>query len=388
MPWHLKHRPHTIGELHLKEVREMFQQLMKQGRFPQVLLFAGPKGTGKTSTSRIIGAVLNDTANEKIVDHIFFGQRAPATTQLKEPNTDTEFARQVYSGNSFVVQEMDAASYRGIDDVRALKERVMLPPQQGKVAVDIWEEAHRFTTEAFNALLKLLEEPPPHAVFILATTELHKIPETIASRATKVDFRKATHEELMSALETVAKQEKLQYKPEALARVADQADGSFRDAVKLLELVAGTGKVSTETVEAVLGEGVSQIISQLILAVVQKDVETVVALMTDLRERNINETYFYKTLFTALHRSLMQDLGVKEGEPLVTAKVARFLLQELLKAELQQSSPVPFLSLELKLLEIIERARDQHGSTTDSKKKMSKTAVSSVEGLTPSTTTP
>lgn len=372
MAWHLKHRPHTIAELHLKEVREMFQQYMKQGRFPQVLLFAGPKGTGKTSTSRIIGVLLNDPANEAVVDHLFFGKKAPKSKQLHEPATDTEFARLVYGGNSFVVQEMDAASYRGIDDVRALKERVMLPPQQGKIAVYILDEAHMFTTEAFNALLKLLEEPPAHAVFILATTELHKIPATIASRATKVDFRKATHEELLAALENVAKKEKLKYQPEALARVAEQADGSFRDAVKLLELVAGSGTVSMETVESALGSEVDTTISQLIQAVVQKDSEAVLALITDLRARNVHEVYFYKTLFSALHRALMQGLGAISGEPLVAAKVARFLLQELLKADLQRLSPVPFLALELKLLEIIERAQQQNGTAPTAKKKIIK----------------
>jgi DNA polymerase-3 subunit gamma/tau len=370
MSWHLKHRPRTVAALHLTEVRQALEQMMAQGRFPQVMLFAGPKGTGKTSSARIIGNILNDPANAKLVDHIFFGQPASKQKHFQEPDTDSDFANRIYNGQSFVVQEMDAASYRGIDDVRALKERVMLPPQEGKVAVYILDEAHMFTTEAFNALLKLLEEPPPHAVFILATTELHKIPATIVSRATKIDFRQATQPELIAALTSVAKAEKLKFEPEALTQVAQAADGSFRDAVKLLEAVSTSGELSLEGVEAILGKGLQSVIKQLIEAVVGKDAATVSKVTADLRAQNIQETYFYKNLFATLHQSLLQDLAVETGEPLVSAKIAQFLLQELLNADLKQAAVIPFLPLELKLLSLIDRARTQGGSGAESKRKI------------------
>lgn len=362
MAWYLKHRPRRISELHLSEVRQTLQQFMKDGRFPQVLLFAGPKGTGKTSAARIVGNLLNDPKNAPLVEHVFFGKKKPKQTAFQEPDTETAFAERVYAGRSFVVQEMDAASYRGIDDVRALKERVMLPPQEGKMAVYILDEAHMLTTEAFNALLKLLEEPPAHAVFILATTELHKIPATIISRSAKIDFRKATDEELVSALSGVADKEKITYEEEALLQLAQQADGSFRDGVKLLELAAQSGKLSLETIAAVVGQDVTQLIKDLVSAVVGKESTTVTRLMNELRSKNIQENYFYRQLLARLHQALMQDMGVTEGEPLVSAKVARFLLQELMKGDLQQVSPIPFLPLELKLLELIERAQANHRS--------------------------
>jgi len=157
MAWHRKHRPQLVSELHLASVRTALEKLMASKNFPQVFLFAGPKGTGKTSTSRILGAMLNDPLNADVVDAFFFKKPLKKARSLQNPDIKSDFSRRVYEGNSFVVQEMDAASNRGIDDIRALKERVMLPPQEGKVTVYILDEAHMLTTEAFNALLKLLE---------------------------------------------------------------------------------------------------------------------------------------------------------------------------------------------------------------------------------------
>ncbi|MBU0576226.1 AAA family ATPase, partial [Patescibacteria group bacterium] len=211
MSWQRIYRPKTIQGLHLTNVRETLQQLMDKGQIPQVLLFAGPKGTGKTSLARIIGAMLNDPANEKVVDYQFFNGSKPKNNKYVEPDFELNFNDRIYRGKSFIVQEMDAASNRGIDDIRELKERVALPPQDGKMTVYILDEAHMLTSAAFNALLKLLEEPPVHAVFILATTEFHKIPETIKSRCSVIHFRKADHEELKQALRGVLEAEKISF---------------------------------------------------------------------------------------------------------------------------------------------------------------------------------
>ncbi|MFH2118158.1 MAG: DNA polymerase III subunit gamma/tau [Candidatus Paceibacterota bacterium] len=371
MAWQRKHRPKLVSQLHLTNIRQSLQQMMEQGKFPQVLLFAGPKGTGKTSASRIIGNLLNDPKNAELVDEVFFNKSGTKQKKFQEPDINSEFARRIYAGNSFVVQEMDAASYRGIDDVRALKERVMLPPQEGKMAVYILDEAHMFTNEAFNALLKLLEEPPAHAVFILATTELHKIPATIASRSTKLDFRKATIEEMVAALEFVIKEEKLKSEPAALIEIAKRADGSFRDAVKLLELVAQSGDVSGETVSSTLGHSAQQTIDQLLEAVLQKDASAVSAIIHTLREQNVQETYFYKVLFSTLHQAIIQESSIGKSVVRLSAKIARFLLQELLKTNLQQYSPIAFLPLELSLLDLIERSQQKSGPTAKKKNRKS-----------------
>lgn len=371
MAWQRKHRPKMISELHLTSVREALLQLLNAPSFPQVFLFAGPKGTGKTSASRILGALLNDPKNGPAVDALFFKKPLKKQGALQEPDPDSDFSQRVYEGSSFVVQEMDAASHRGIDDVRSLKERAMLPPQEGKVTVYILDEAHMLTTEAFNALLKLLEEPPAHAVFILATTELHKIPETIISRSRLVAFRKASDDELTQALESVLKKEAVTTEAGALAEVVARADGSFRDGVKLLESLVVDGTLTVESVEKGLGKSVRPLLEELLQNVLAKDAAKVSSGIQDLRQRQTVETYAYKTLFGILHSSLLMDLKVIEGKPLFSQKVARFLLQELLQAGLEKYSPVPFLTLELKLLELIERAvQKSSGNDGSAKKKM------------------
>jgi DNA polymerase-3 subunit gamma/tau len=245
MSWYRTYRPTTISGLHLTSVREALQEMMKTGHFPHALLFTGPKGTGKTSSARIISALLNDPQNADQVEAMFFKASSSSTDTadkkkkknfaLVEPNPDDPIVQRIYRGASYVVQEMDAASHRGIDDVRELRERVYLPPQEGKVNVYILDEVHMLTTEAFNALLKILEEPPSHVVFILATTEIQKVPDTIVSRCTLVQFTKATSEELCSALRGILKQEGITFDEAAIMTIAQAADGSFRDAVKLLE---------------------------------------------------------------------------------------------------------------------------------------------------------
>jgi len=332
---------------------------MEKGQIPQVMLFAGPKGTGKTSSARIIGAMLNDPQNEKIIDYQFFKGSKPKKMVYLEPDEKRNFNDRIYRGQSFIVQEMDAASNRGIDDVRDLKERVALPPQDGKMTVYILDEAHMLTTAAFNALLKLLEEPPAHAVFILATTELHKIPETIKSRCSILNFRKATHEEIKAALVWVLEKEEVKYQDEALDLICELADGSFRDAVKLLEMVATDGQVTVEKVELVLSASVNNDVIQLLVNILDKDEKAVMDLFEDLRSRNVDEQFFFKSVLNYLHTCLLQNLRIKAGEPFTSQAISLFLLKELSQTELAPS-PISHLRLELKVLDLIARASDKN----------------------------
>lgn len=356
--WNIKYRPHSVEQLHLQVVRDQLKSFLKEGSFPQSMLFAGPKGTGKTSASRIIGAVLNDPRN---ID----------SDKYHDVDESSELSEKILKGSSFVVQELDAASNRRIDDIRALKDRVSLPPQEGTAAVYILDEAHMLTTEAFNALLKLLEEPPKHAFFILATTELHKIPATIVSRCQVVHFHKASQAELIESLKRVLKSEKVDFDPEALELIAQHADGSFRDAIKIAQLVTKNKKLTKSMVEQSSLGTFSTEIKDLLQALISKDEVALVTLFEELRSRSVNSQFFFKRFIDVLHSSLLQSLGVKEGKPIVDHKISQFLLKELSMIDTSFPSPIPHLPLEIKLLEIVSRSGKQGsgGNQKTSKKK-------------------
>lgn len=362
MSWNRTYRPAKVSDLHLDFVRTQIQRMMDAGKIPQALLFAGPKGTGKTSTSRIIGAVVNDPKNEKIVEANYF-KKENLKKKLSEPDSDSEFNKKIFAGTSFVVQEMDAASNRGIDDIRQLKTRAYLPPQEGKMSVFILDEAHMLTTEAFNALLKLLEEPPEHVIFILATTELHKIPDTIVSRCQMVEFKKATTHEISNRLKSILVVEKIEFEEKALEIIAKSADGSFRDAVKLLELSAQSGKVTEAEVSVFTSASVSTEVESLLKNLLNKDEAAIVKLFESLREKSVDQQYFHKSVLESLHTSLMQNLKVKPGESIINKTVAQFLLQELSDSDLSSGSPISHLKLELKILALIDRSKSKSGTS-------------------------
>lgn len=342
MSWPLKYRPRKFEELALKDVREQLIKLLKKGSLPQVFLFAGPKGSGKTSTSRIISSILNQELDEQEQEKIF-------------------------SGQSFIVNELDAASNRGIDDVRLLKERVALPPQLGNKAVYILDEAHMLTREAFNALLKLLEEPPQHAVFILATTELHKIPDTIISRANLVKFRQAYPAELKEVLIRVLKSEKIDFDDKAVDQVIERSGGSFRDAVKILEMVCrGEKKLSLSSL-AVLGSiSLQEDLFLLLESVLSKDEQKVVQVIKTFRDNGEDEKFVYKSLLDLLHQDLMKALEVNQGKSKFSQRISLFLLDNLIDLPINETGFIPFLSLEIKLLELVLKAKERSGGGSNS----------------------
>ena len=405
MSWHTKYRPRAVAELHLTEVRQTLQSLMKSGSFPQVFLCAGPKGTGKTSTSRIIGAMLNDPRNEEAVASLFFTKSNNATAAegagkntskvttkntvvLLEPESDTPLANTIFNGQSFIVQEMDAASNRGIDDVRQLKERVSLPPQEGVMAVYILDEVHMLTKEAFNALLKLLEEPPAHAVFILATTELHKVPDTIQSRCAILPFRKANEEELAEALSKVLKEEKIKITKDALDAVIAQADGSFRDAIKHLEMVVTASKadeeITLEIVESILQTGFSEYVPKIIAAVVAKEEQTLVSNFKELRSQGVVSSVLHAALLHYLHKQLLLAVTNGDAKATFSQRITHFLLNELQSIPTITVEPLPLLAIELKLLDIIYRAQDRSGGGNVPNQPPGKSSSSSSTSPTPS----
>lgn len=218
MTYYLKYRPQTIEDLDILSVRESLTNIVNSGEIPHALLFAGSKGTGKTSTARILAKIINCTDRKG-----------------SEPCNKCHSCLSITNGSNMDVIEMDAASNRGIDDIRVLRDAVKLAPSGSKAKIYIIDEAHMLTTEASNALLKTLEEPPSHVYFILATTNPEKLIDTIRSRASLIHFTKATVDEIKRSLQRIVASEKLKIKDDQLEIIIKQARGSFRDAVKILE---------------------------------------------------------------------------------------------------------------------------------------------------------
>ena len=225
----------VIGQEH---VCRTLQNAVVMGRTAHAYLFCGPRGTGKTSTARILAKALN-------------------CLQLKdgEPCNDCPSCLGVTKGVSLNVIEMDAASHRGIEEIRDLKQKVSMAPSGGRYKVYIIDEVHMLTGEAFNALLKTLEEPPAHAVFILATTEAHKVPLTILSRCQRFDFRRLSRPLIKGHLDRVAKDKKWLVDEDALELISRQASGALRDALGLLDQAASFtgGKIGRADIEMLTG---------------------------------------------------------------------------------------------------------------------------------------
>jgi DNA polymerase-3 subunit gamma/tau len=362
--WTRSYRPSSIAELRTTTVVRSLSEFVTQNRVPQALLFSGPKGTGKTSTARIIAAMLNQAGAEN-------------GAALRDADPTDPITKAIVSGSSHYVSEMDAASNRGIDDIRQLKERVYLPPQFSNTAVYILDEVHMLTSEAFNALLKLLEEPPSHAVFILATTELHKIPATVVSRCQLVRFQKATHEQLVRALEHIATTEQIQIESDALALIADRADGSFRDAIKLLESIArpqlaqqtpgvttGADQITASAVQTRLGMISPTQITELVSALLAKDAAAISGLFQTYRDEHIDPEYLYTSLISFLHQQLVAHSSSHQTEltrttrvPKLTPEVAHYVLLHLTQPNVVIPSPIAGLSLELALLDLVFKSK-------------------------------
>jgi DNA polymerase III subunit gamma/tau len=353
MSWYRTYRPQTISALHIVSVRETLLKMLKSGNIPQALLFTGPKGTGKTSSARIIAKVLNCEKNAK----------RKAGSAFVEPCNTCQMCLEITSGGALHVVEMDGASNRRIDDIRQLKEQVYMPPASGQKSVYIIDEVHMLTKEAFNALLKMLEEPPEHAVFIFATTDPQKIPETILSRATRVQFTRATLVELVDALSQIAKKEGIAVQDTSLELIAQTADGSFRDAVKLFEQLAHRASADSITItpewvsthlSSISADGVKKLLQSILV----KDERAIISFFQTIRDQQIDPLVIHKQLLSFLHSELVKALTTSD-EPFASKQVLMFLLKQFSAVEIPMMHPFPSLPLELCAIEMVLKSKEK-----------------------------
>lgn len=296
----------VIGQDHITKT---LKSAIKSGKVSHAYLFTGPRGTGKTSVARILAYSVNE---------------------LKKAD----------QANHLDIIEIDGASNRRIEEIRDLRDRVNVLPTSGKYKVYIIDEAHMLTKEAFNALLKTLEEPPAHVIFILATTEAHKLPETIISRTQRFNFKPISESDIAKHLTSMAKKEGIKIVPEAVEMLALHGEGSFRDSISLLDQLRGSGqKITVELVSSSLGLPPVQSIEKLTSLIVSGKSPEILAELRSLKDNGISPQVLAKDLSTKVRSSIL-------GGSNLSWELT--LLKDLLEVA---PSPMPQERLEIALLE-------------------------------------
>jgi DNA polymerase-3 subunit gamma/tau len=320
-----KWRPQLLSEVVGQEhVTQTLLNALANERISHAYLFCGPRGTGKTSTARGLAKAVNCLTNGK-----------------GEPCNSCEMCRAITEGRAMDVIEVDAASNTGVDDIRSLREKVNYAPNQAHYKVYIIDEVHMLSTSASNALLKTLEEPPPHVIFILATTETHKILPTILSRCQRFDFHRLSQADVVTKLSRICENEGINIPPEALKLIARAATGSMRDAENLLQqmMTYYGNEITLQQAQTLLGYSGDRRAADLVKDIVNKDVASGVATINEVNDDGLDLRQFNRDVVEYLRALLLLKTGSGESLELTVDDVkelkemaARAPLPQILKA--------------------------------------------------------
>ncbi|MCE5286625.1 MAG: DNA polymerase III subunit gamma/tau [Pelosinus sp.] len=355
--WRPQDFENLVGQEH---IRITLKNAITTGRIAHAYLFAGPRGTGKTSTAKIMAKALNC-------------EQGPTA----EPCNHCSNCERINTGSSMDVFEIDAASNRGIDEIRELRETVKFAPVDGRYKVYIIDEVHMLTSEAFNALLKTLEEPPAHVVFILATTEAHKIPATIHSRCQRYDFHRISAAEIQARLADVAEHSELTADTEALSLIAEHADGGLRDALSILDQcsVLENECITADTVRQLLGLIGQEWVYRLTAGMAERDarstlvtLDELIALGKDVRQIMLELSLYIRSLM--LYKAAPDEENItmySQDKAVLSEQSAKFSHDEL--ADIIQTlheaanevkwAAEPRITAEIALIAICRRAGSQ-----------------------------
>jgi len=272
-----KWRPSKFEDIYGQDqVTTTISNELREGKISHAYLFCGTRGTGKTTSAKLLAKAANCRVPQGI-----------------NPCDKCESCVSINEGNSIDVFEIDAASNRGIDDIRNLRDGIRFTPTFGKYKVYIIDEVHMLTTEAFNALLKTLEEPPSYVIFILATTEAHKLPATILSRCQRFDFRRISIEKITERISYICREENIKCTDDAFRLIASSADGSMRDALSVLDQcsIASSGDITAKTVLEVLGMSGGEALIKIGDAILREETPAAIQQISELSEggRDINQ---------------------------------------------------------------------------------------------------
>lgn len=286
-----KWRPQVFEEVvGQRPITQTLQNAISQNRVAHAFLFTGARGVGKTSTARILAKALNCEKGPHI-----------------NPCNQCTSCQEISSGTSMDVIEIDGASNRGIDEIRELRENVRYTPAKSRYKIYIIDEVHMLTREAFNALLKTLEEPPPHIIFVLATTEPHKIPATILSRCQRYDFKRIPMREILGSLKKIVDEEKVQISQRALLSITQESEGSLRDAQSLLDQVISYGgkEIRDEDIVEVLGLIDRKILNDTIEAIADRNPERCIEMIERVYDYGVDLQHFCRELLQYLRHLIL-----------------------------------------------------------------------------------